>query len=210
MFRKLVLAAALSVAGFFSAPQAAQAQVYWLGQVVIGGWNFCPRSTIEADGQLLAISQFSALFSLYGTMYGGDGRTTFGVPDLRGRIAMHNGRGPGLDDIRLGQRGGRNDVTLNTLNLPSHNHIITNTVTTSVNVGNGPAGAYGAGEHIASAANIYAPNGSPTSPLDPATVGVAVNSTALNNGGSQSFNIANPFLGLQFCVVMQGIFPSRN
>ena len=210
MFKKLILAAALSVAGFFSAPQAAQAQDYWIGQIVIGGWNFCPRTTIPADGQLLPIASNSALFSLYGTTYGGDGRTTFGIPDLRGRIAMHNGDGPGLAPVSLGQKGGRNDVTLTQAEMPSHSHTISNTVTATANAGGGGAGGFAAGDHITVGANIYSNAGAPSQPLADGSVAVDVQSTAFNTGGSQSFNIANPFLGLQFCVVQFGIFPSRS
>ena len=84
------------------------------------------------DGQLLSVSSNSALFSLLGTTYGGDGRTTFGLPDLRGRTAVHPGTGPGLSNIRLGQRGGVENKTLTTANMPSHNHTATTAVSTSV------------------------------------------------------------------------------
>ena len=188
----------------------AQAQQFWLGEIVVGGWNFCPRGTAKADGQLLPISQWSALFSLYGCNYGGDCRTTFALPDLRGRIAMHNGNGPGLAPVQLAQRGGRNDVTLNQLNLPNHTHTITNTVTATANVGGGGAGGFAAGDHITVGANIYSNAGAPSQPLADGSVAVNVQSVASNTGGNQSFNIANPFLGLQFCVVMEGTFPSRN
>ncbi|MDA7429594.1 tail fiber protein [Primorskyibacter aestuariivivens] len=188
----------------------AQAQQFWLGEIVVGGWNFCPRTTLPADGQLLPISQWSALFSLYGCTYGGDCRTTFALPDLRGRIAMHNGQGPGLAPVALGARGGRNDVTLNQLNLPSHTHAITNTVTATANVGGGGGATYTAGDHITAGASIFSDAGAPSQPLADGSVAVSVQSTAQPTGGNQSFNIANPYLGLQFCVVTQGIFPSRN
>lgn len=210
MFQRLALAASVSVLGFFAVPETAKAQDLWLGQIVIGGWNFCPRTTIPADGQLLAISSNQALFALYGTMYGGDGRTSFGIPDLRGRIAMHHGQGPGLAPVQQGEKGGRNEVTLSQLNLPSHSHTITNDVTTSAKVGPGAPGTFAAGAHIAAGASAFASTGNPNQELNPATVDVTVNSTAGNTGGSQGFSIANPFLGLQFCVVTQGIFPSRN
>lgn len=77
----------------------------YIGEIIMGGWNFCPRHTIKADGQILPINRYTALFSLYGTNYGGDGRTTFGIPDLRGRSPVHNGQGPGLPDHRLGHKG---------------------------------------------------------------------------------------------------------
>ena len=182
----------------------------FIGQIIMFGGNFAIRSFALCDGQLLPIAQNSALFSLLGTIYGGDGRTTFALPDLRGRIAMHNGNGPGLAPVQLAQRGGRNDVTLNQLNLPNHTHTITNTVTATANVGGGGAGSYAAGDHITVGANIYSNAGAPSQPLADGSVAVNVQSVASNTGGNQSFNIANPFLGLQFCVVMEGTFPSRN
>lgn len=93
------IASSLSIAS----PAAAGTDAY-LGEIIMGGWNFCPRGTIKADGQLLPISQNSALFSLYGTNYGGDGRTTFAMPDLRGRTPINAGQGPGLPNRTLGSR----------------------------------------------------------------------------------------------------------
>ena len=97
----------------------------FIGEISMFGGNFAPRGWAFCDGQLLAISQNAALFSLLGTTYGGDGRTTFALPDLRGRAAIHHGQGPGLSDIRLGQRGGNERITLTEAQMPSHNHEIT-------------------------------------------------------------------------------------
>ena len=99
-----------------------------IGEIVMFGGNFAPRSWAICAGQLQAISSNTALFSILGTTYGGDGRTTFGLPDLRGRSAVGEGRGPGLSEYRLGSKGGRESATLSILNLPSHNHLITTTV----------------------------------------------------------------------------------
>ncbi len=90
----------------------------FLGEIAQFGFNFCPRGWAATNGQLLAISQNTALFSLLGTMYGGDGRTTFGLPDLRGRVVVGPGRGPGLDNYRLGARGGQEQVTSPTIAVP--------------------------------------------------------------------------------------------
>ncbi|MEM8909888.1 MAG: tail fiber protein, partial [Bacteroidota bacterium] len=95
----------------------------FIGQIMMFGGNFAPRGWALCNGQLMPISQNQALFSLLGTTYGGDGRTTFALPDLRGRAAMHAGHGPGLTDRRLGQRSGTETNTMNTLQMPSHSHI---------------------------------------------------------------------------------------
>ncbi|SLN32456.1 Phage Tail Collar Domain protein [Roseovarius litorisediminis] len=203
----IVLGAATALS---SQTSTATAQDYWLGQIVMGGWNFCPRTTLPANGALLPISSNSALFSLLGCTYGGDCRTTFALPDLRGRIAMNNGTGPGLQPVALGQRGGRENFTPNISTLASHSHAISNTATAVANVGNGTPGEYAADEHLAANAQIYAPTGSPNKPLNANTVQVTVDSTASNAGQNQPVDIRNPYLGVQYCVVTQGIFPSRN
>ena len=94
----------------------------FLGEIRLMGFNFAPRGWAFCNGQLLPISQNSALFSLFGTIYGGDGRTTFALPELRGRVAIHHGHGPGLREYRIGQKGGAETMTLTTPNMPLHNH----------------------------------------------------------------------------------------
>ena len=107
MIQKFAMAAALTGALMAGAAPAAHAGPdEYLGEILTVGFNFCPRGTLEADGRLLPISQNTALFSLLGTMYGGDGRTTFALPDLRGRTIIGEGQGPGLSSRRIGQRGG--------------------------------------------------------------------------------------------------------
>ncbi len=100
-----------------------------IGEIRLFAGNFAPRTWAFCNGQLLPIAQYQALFSILGTIYGGDGRTTFALPDLRGCVPIHPGNGPGLSDRRLGQRGGAETVALNQLNLPSHTHAATATVT---------------------------------------------------------------------------------
>ncbi|MDF1702801.1 MAG: tail fiber protein, partial [Planctomycetota bacterium] len=97
----------------------------FLGQIVMFGGNFAPRGWALCDGQLLAISQYQALFSILGTTYGGDGRTTFGLPRMRGRSPVHAGTGAGLSPISLGELGGATSVTLSTAQLPAHTHAAT-------------------------------------------------------------------------------------
>ena len=105
----------------------------FIGQIIMFGGNFAPRGWALCDGQLLPISQNSALFSILGTTYGGDGRTSFGLPELRGRVAMHPGNGPGLSSRRLGERSGVETVTLGATQVPAHGH---NPVANAI----GPAG----------------------------------------------------------------------
>lgn len=107
MIRKFAIAAALAAALMAgTAPAAHAGPDEYLGEIITAGFNFCPRGTLEADGRLLPIAENTALFSLLGTMYGGDGRTTFALPDLRGRTVIGVGQGPGLTDRRQGERGG--------------------------------------------------------------------------------------------------------
>lgn len=162
----------------------------FLGELRLFGLNFAVRGWALCDGQLLAISSNTALFSLLGTTYGGDGRTTFGLPDLRGRTPVHVGNGPGLSDVRWGERGGSENTTLTVANLPSHNHGIR--AATGSQTSNRPTNAYQA------AGNSYS-----TSP------DTAMASTD-NSGGGQSFEHRQPYLGMYYQIALQGIFPSRS
>jgi microcystin-dependent protein len=167
----------------------------FIGQIQAFGFNFPPRGWAFCDGQLLSISQNAALFSLLGTTYGGDGRTTFALPDLRGRSIVHAGQGPGLNSITQGERAGSENITLTVNNLPAHNH----NVSVAVNSGSGEESS--STSYLASHANAF--NEVPTSDA----VLAGVNQT--NVGGNQPVNIRNPFLGIYVCIALQGIFPSR-
>ena len=163
----------------------------FLGQIQAFGFNFAPRGWARCDGQLLPISQNSALFSLLGTMYGGDGRTTFALPDLRSRSVVHTGNGPGLDNIQQGQKGGNYMEALNVNNLPAHTHNV------GVNTAAGEE-ANPSGKYIANSADSFA---------EDADANLAAPTSA---GGGQAFNIRNPFLGIEVCIALQGVYPSRN
>ena len=190
----------------------------FIGEIVMFGGNFAPRGWAFCQGQLLAISSNSALFSILGTTYGGDGRTTFALPDLRGRTAVHPGTGPGLSTIKLGQRGGAEYHTLTTLEMPNHSHTISFTGNTVNAVVGLPASVdegtsdEADGNILASAIDkLYAPaNTADRTTLAPvsAPVSGAVNSQP--SGNSQAFNIRNPFLGINYIIAMQGTFPSRS
>lgn len=177
----------------------------FLGQVMLFGGNFAPRGWAFCHGQLLPIAQNTALFSLLGTIYGGDGRTTFALPDLRGRAAVGAGSGPGLSDVREGQKGGRESVTLSVINLPSHNHSAImktgpDTTTTDVSTGNRLAHEARAGQDTFP---IYTSEaGTDSMAADAIQVG--------NTGNNQPFSIQNPSLGLNYIIALQGVFPSRS
>jgi len=130
-----IIAAALMVTG----GAAAQAQEKYLGEIMLVGYNFCPGSTTEANGQLIAISQNSALFSLYGTTYGGDGQTTFALPDLRGRVPVQTGQGPGLSNYPLGAAGGTESRALSVAQMPAHAHA--HGIAAQLNASNAPGSA---------------------------------------------------------------------
>ena len=168
----------------------------YLGQIQAFGFNFAPRGWAFCHGQLLSISQYSALFSLLGTTFGGDGRTTFGLPDLRSRSIVGMGQGSGLENISWGERGGAYSHTLTAAQMPQHNH----SVKVGVNTGAGD-------EATPTGVLASIPNGFSEDPTAGASLGGV---TQQNMGGSQSFNIRNPYLGISVCIATTGIFPSRN
>ncbi len=168
----------------------------FVGEIRMFAGNFAPRGWAFCDGQLLAVSQNDALFSLLGTIYGGDGRTTFGLPDMRGRIPLHQGSGPGLSPARLGAKGGAESVTLTTNQLPSHKHDVS--ATSAIASVGSPAGNVSANT---SPTNIYA-----NTLATPQTM----NSAAISStGGSRSHTNLMPTLCVHFIVALFGIYPSR-
>ncbi len=168
----------------------------FVGEIRMFAGNFAPRGWAFCDGQLLAVSQNDALFSLLGTIYGGDGRTTFGLPDLRGRIPLHAGTGPGLSARRLGSKSGAENETLTTNQLASHTH--------DWNAGTAAAtGGAPAGKITATTANITLYREvDQTVNLDANTIG--------NTGGSGSHTNLMPTLCIHFIIALVGIYPSRN
>lgn len=176
----------------------------FIGEIMWVGYNFCPRGWTNADGQLLPIAQYSALFSLYGTTYGGDGLTTFGLPDLRGRVALHTGQGPGLTNRVLGQRGGTENEILDVQQLPAHKHEI-NVSANDATVRDGANAVLAAGtkgKKFKPKVQMYDVPGTSSASLAPESVS--------NTGGNEAHNNMQPYLTLRACVALQGIFPSRN
>ena len=168
----------------------------FVGEIRMFAGNFAPRGWAFCDGQLLAVSQNDALFSLLGTIYGGDGRTTFGLPDLRGRIPIHAGHGPGLSERRLGAKGGAEKVTLTVNQLPSHGHPL--------------IGSNGNGLDPNPAGNFLASSPVMTPYVDDVQDNNFASGTISNIGGSRSHTNLQPFLCIHFIIALFGIYPSRN
>ncbi len=208
----------------------------FIGTVLPVAFNYPPRGWLFCNGQTVPIAQNSAAFALFGTMYGGDGQQTFGIPDLRGRaIFGSQGNGPGLQSITQGQKAGTNTVTLIANNLPQHSHPATLNLSglsanTTISVGTATTGGttvMAAGSTLTStlappsansvSAAIYLPTGTPQTA--PQNLG-GVNTTVSATGGSVTvqnnvspdlpISIMPPYLGLNYIIAMEGIFPSRN
>jgi len=168
----------------------------FVGEIRMFAGNFAPRGWAFCDGQLLAVSQNDALFSLLGTIYGGDGRTTFGLPDLRGRLPIHAGHGPGLSERRLGAKGGAEKVTLTVNQLPSHGHPLH--ASTDLAQSPDPNDNVTAQSTLV---DLYV--------IEPQSVNMA-SSSITNVGGSRSHTNLMPFLCIHFIIALFGIYPSRH
>lgn len=171
----------------------------FVGEIRMFAGNFAPRGWAFCDGQLLAVSQNDALFSLLGTIYGGDGRTTFGLPDMRGRLPIHAGQGPGLSERRLGAKGGAEQVTLTVNQLPSHSHSLE---------------AAGEAGTEASPQNNTLARAAAGNPYFSPAIGAPVTSMAptsiTDTGGSRSHTNLMPYLCVHFIIALVGIYPSRH
>ena len=167
----------------------------FLAEVRIVGFNFAPRGWAFCDGQILPINQNQSLYSLLGTTYGGDGRTSFALPDLRGRTPIHVGRSNGGERHDLGSKSGEETHTLSANEMPQHDHVLQAT--------NNPATVTSAAGHVLGrvTSDVY-------TDLD-SSVNLA-SGTSLNVGGGQAHENMQPYLALNFCIALQGLFPSRN
>lgn len=176
----------------------------FLGEIMLVGYQFATRGYALCQGQLLPINQNQALFSLLGTQFGGNGQTTFALPDLRGRSAVGQGQGPGLPSVVVGQVAGSDNTTLLATQLPAHAHAVQNgTVAVSSAPGTTPDPAGGVIARPASSIPQYVTT-APTGAL--AAAGLTPTGSA---GGSQPFDNRDPYLGLNYQIALQGIFPSR-
>ncbi len=180
----------------FAPPQNAGAGTQpFLGEIMMVGFTFCPTGWADCNGQLLQISQYSALFALLGTTYGGDGRVTFGLPDLRGRVPIHTGTGPGLSPRTQGSRGGQEENYIAVSQLPAHTH--------------SAWAAKGAATTRYPAGRVWAKQGETTKLYrEPGTLVEMDQSAIGDTGGGDSVDNMQPYLVIRYCIALQGTFPS--
>ena len=188
---------ALLALGALCVTPTADAQQPFIGEVVCGGWNFCPQGWAECSGQLMPIAENDALFALIGTTYGGDGQTTFALPNIQSRTMVGQGQGAGLSSKVIGETGGVESVTLTPSQIPSHTHAMV---------------AHMGAEKSASPTNRIA---GPAPISAPVYTGTAPNttlkaSTLSSVGGSQPHNNLQPYLAVKCCISLFGVFPSPN
>ena len=172
-----------------------------LGDIMMVGFDFCPYGWAAANGQLMMISENAALFSLLGTTYGGDGRVTFALPDMRGRVTIGQGNGPGRPQYKAGQKGGSEYKTMTQTTMPPHNHM--------VNANNLDGDKPGPGGKLLAAA----PTGGTGNETIYSTAGptVQMSSTMIEpSGDNGAIYTIDPFLTLTYCIAVQGVYPSRS
>lgn len=173
----------------------------YIGQILAFGFNFAPRGWAFCNGQLLSIAEYQALFSLIGTTYGGDGITTFSLPDLRGRVAVNQGTSLSGKTYILGEAAGQEQVTLNTSEIPAHTHVATFRGNSEEANSQEPSNkTFGV-----AASNIYnANNPENGETLNPGTIQLAA------TGGNQAHNNMQPYLTINYCIALEGIYPPRS
>ena len=173
----------------------------YVAEIKMFAGNFAPVNYAMCNGQIMAIAQNTALFSLLGTTYGGNGQTTFALPDMRGRTPLHQGNGAGIDPTVLGEMAGENNVTLTSGELPQHTHPISGAVIGTSNPGETPG------------PNTLFTNSAPN-PLYATAVGTGglflASQSITFQGGSQPHNNLQPYLAVTFIIALQGVFPARN
>jgi microcystin-dependent protein len=194
--RRLILL--LGAVVFLLIPPAVRAQGSqpFLGQILIVGFNFAPEGWAFCDGSLLPLSENTALFSLLGTTYGGNGTTTFALPDLRGRVPIGSGQGPGLSDYELGALGGQEVVTLTIAQMPAHTHPLLGQSAVGTTA-NPTGGVWGAQSRL----DVYS-SATPDSPMG----GQAVSSS----GGGLPYSSRSPYLTINYIIALAGVYPSRS
>jgi microcystin-dependent protein len=180
-----------------------------IGTIILFAGNFAPRSWALCQGQLLSISQNTALFSILGTTYGGDGRTTFGLPDLRSRVPLQQGAGPGLSNHSLGAKAGTETNTLQVANLPAHNHV----ASLNVSSANASQNVATAGSTIGTPGSLSGRTFTATEGFNTAAPNVKMNAGSVsteNTGSGTPVNNIQPSLALNYVICLFGTFPSRN
>ncbi len=173
----------------------------FIAEIRIFAGNFAPKGWAFCDGQLLPVSQNTALFSLMGTTYGGDGRTTTALPNLKGRAPMHPGNGPGLTSRRLGEKGGVETVTLSEAQMPSHSHTLRGSTGAADEEGEkDPTGNVAGEPQLAN--SVYSPSTANLVDLS--------SDTSVSQGGGQAHNNMQPYLAMYFIIALVGLYPSRS
>jgi microcystin-dependent protein len=209
LIKKIVFSLFLTVMPFSA---SACGSTPYVGEICTFAFNFCPVGYAEANGQLLNIADFETLFNLIGTSYGGDGISTFAVPDSRGRIVVGKGQGSGLSNVTIGEQGGQENVTLGVLNLPQHTHIGRTSVISTLR------GTTANGKSLNSQGNVLA-NQATANRYNTGNANVklgasSIESTAMTStsktGNDMPFDNRQPFLGLTHCIALQGIYPTIN
>lgn len=173
----------------------------FLGEIMLFAGNFAPRGYLQCNGQLLAISSSTALFSLLGTQYGGNGSTTFALPDFRGRVAVNQGNGPGLTPYTMGQQTGTETVTLLTTQMPAHTHQLSGGTTASTTQVTGTPANNTVFTNSAPG-QVWINTATSLIAMAPQTVGIT--------GGSQPHSNMQPYLAVTWCIANSGVYPSRN
>ncbi len=183
-----------------------------LAQIQPFGFNFAPKGWMQCNGQILSIAQYNALFSLLGTSFGGNGTTTFALPDLRGRTMLHYGTGPGLSTIAFGEMSGTENVTITNAQMPAHLHGLINgqaNVTVYTTNNSAETNETSNGENSLGTSgtmpNIYREGVTVSDHVG----GVNISGTTAVTGGNTPVAIRNPYLGVNICIAIQGIYPSR-
>ena len=192
----------------------------FLGEIIIFAGNFAPMGWCLCQGQLLSIAQYQPLFSLLGTTYGGDGRTNFQLPDLRGRAPIGFSQGSGLSNYNLGQNGGAESTVLTTSTMPAHSHAFSSglasvSIQASSAIGDtdSPGGHYIANTSDSTGATCTNFASSPAASTLGTLAGATLNlpSGAISNtGGSQPFDIRQPYLAVNYIIAFQGVYPTRS
>jgi len=170
----------------------------FVAEIRIFPFNFAPKGWAQCNGQLLPLSQNTALFSLVGTFYGGDGKSTFALPNMMGNVPIHQGQGNGLSEYFLGQTGGSENVSLLESEIPSHNHSVQCALQSAAGLTPGPTVVLGKSNGIFAYTLITNTN----------IVSMSPNAIA-PTGGDLPHNNMMPYLALNFCIALQGIFPPR-
>jgi microcystin-dependent protein len=174
----------------------------FIGEIRAFGFNFAPFQWAQCDGQILAISQNTALFALLGTQFGGNGTSNFGLPDMRGNAPLHQGQGAGLSQYFVGEQAGTENVTITLSTMPLHNHLINAQEASGTGRASTPNSSVWLGQAVP--AEMYMNSGSLTVQLSPSTIGMGP-----PNGGLPHTN-QQPYLVVCFCIALAGIFPARS